>query len=134
MTDEPRPVGRPSKYDPAFCEQIIEYCGDGSSISSFAASLGVSRSTITEWANAHPEFSAAVKAAKARVAAWYDKTARKIAEDGGGNATICIFGLKNFDDEDFKDKVENQHSGPGGAPIAHTIELRGVRAGDNGSS
>lgn len=105
------PAGRPSKYDPAFCDAIVAFCQDGASISSFAASIGVSRSTITEWGNEHQEFSAAVKAAKAAVAAWYDKTARKIAVDGGGNATICIFGLKNFDEEDFRDKVETEHSG-----------------------
>lgn len=105
------PAGRPSKYDPAYCEAILKHCEDGSSISSFAASLNVSRSTITQWGNEHPEFSSAVKAAKAKVAAWYDKTARKVAVDGGGNATICIFGLKNFDEEDFRDKVETEHSG-----------------------
>lgn len=104
-------MARPTTYDPAYCDQIITYCRDGSSISSFAANIGVSRSTITEWASVHPEFSAAVKAAKTAVAAWYDKTARKIAIDGGGNATICIFGLKNFDDEDFRDKVEQHHTG-----------------------
>lgn len=104
-------MGRPSKYDPAYCEDILTFCDDGSSISSFAAHLGVSRSTITEWTSEHDEFSAAVKAAKAKVAAWYDKAARKIAVEGGGNATICIFGLKNFDEEDFRDKVEQHHSG-----------------------
>lgn len=104
-------VGRPSKYDPSYCSEIIQFCQDGSSISSFASSIGVSRSTITEWSGAHEEFSAAVKAAKTAVAAWYDRTARKIAVEGGGNATICIFGLKNFDDDDFRDKVEQHHSG-----------------------
>jgi len=111
-------MARPSKYDPAYCEDIIEHCQDGSSISSFAAKLRVSRSTITEWGAEHEEFSAAVKAAKAAVAAWYDKAARKIAIDGGGNATICIFGLKNFDDEDFRDKVEQHLTG---SPINVTI-------------
>lgn len=105
------PAGRPSKYDPAYCESIVSFCQDGSSISSFAASIGVSRSTITEWGNEHPEFSAAVKAAKTAVAAWYDKAARKNAIEGGGNATICIFGLKNFDEEDFRDVQETKHSG-----------------------
>jgi hypothetical protein len=105
------PAGRPSKYDPDYCEQIVEFCKDGASISSFAASIAVCRDTISEWATAHPEFSAAVKAAKARVAAWYDKTGRKIAENGGGNATLCIFGLKNFDSEDFRDVQEQKHSG-----------------------
>ena len=104
-------AGRPTKYDPSYCDDIIEFCKDGSSISSFAASIGVSRSTITEWASVDSEFSAAVKAAKTAVAAWYDKAARKIAMDGGGNATICIFGLKNFDEEDFRDKVETHFSG-----------------------
>jgi hypothetical protein len=105
------PAGRPSKYDPAYCEQIIEFCADGSSISSFAASIGVCRDTISEWGTEHPAFSAAVKVAKAKVAAWYDKTGRKIATEGGGNATLCIFGLKNFDASDFRDVQEQKHSG-----------------------
>ena len=104
-------AGRPSKYDPAYCDAIVAHCADGSSISSFAAAIGVSRSTITEWASEHAEFSSAVKAAKTAVAAWYDKAARTIAVNGGGNATICIFGLKNFDEEDFRDKVEQHHTG-----------------------
>lgn len=101
-------MARPTKYDPAYCDQIVEFCQDGASISSFAASVGVARQTITDWSKEHPEFLLAVKAAKTAVAAWYDKTARGIARDGGGNATICIFGLKNFDDEDFKDKTETK--------------------------
>lgn len=104
-------AGRPSKYDPIYCDAIIAFCQDGSSISSFAASIGVSRDTISEWGKVHEEFSAAVKAAKTAVAAWYDKAARKTATEGGGNATICIFGLKNFDSEDFRDKTETEHSG-----------------------
>jgi hypothetical protein len=111
-------AGRPTKYDPSFCDEIVAFCKDGASISSFAASIDVARTTITEWASVHPEFSLAVKRAKAAVAAWYDRTARKIAVEGGGNATICIFGLKNFDEEDFKDKVETQHSG--------SVEFKGV--------
>lgn len=104
-------AGRPSKYDPAYCDAIKAFCEDGASISSFAASIDVCRDTISEWASVHPDFSAAVKVAKAKVAAWYDKTGREIAKNGGGNATICIFGLKNFDSEDFRDKVETEHSG-----------------------
>lgn len=105
------PAGRPSKYDPAFCDEIIAFCQDGSSISSYAAHIGVSRQVITDWSAAHPEFLLAVKAAKTAVAAWYDKIGRKIAESGGGNATLCIFGLKNFDSDDFKDKTETAISG-----------------------
>lgn len=105
------PAGRPTKYDPAYCDTIIEFCKGGASLSSFAASIPVARSSLNEWAGEYPEFSEALKTAKTLVAAWYDKTARKIAENGGGNAALCIFGLKNFDEDDFRDKVETQHSG-----------------------
>ncbi len=111
MSDETPSRGRPSKYDPAFCDDIVEHCKDGSSITSFAASIDVCRDTVTEWAKVHPEFSLAVKRAKAHCGAWWEKTARTNATEGGGNATLCIFGLKNMAEEDWRDKVENHHSG-----------------------
>lgn len=104
-------LGRPSLYDPVYCEGIIEHCASGASITSYAAEIGVCRDTISEWAVAHPDFSAAVKRAKAKAAAWYDKTARKIADGESGNATLCIFGLKNFAPDDFRDVQEQKHSG-----------------------
>lgn len=105
------PAGRPTKYDPAYCEGIVEHCTTGASITSYAAEIGVCRDTISEWANIHPEFSASVKRAKAAAAAWYDRQARIVASEGKGNATLCIFGLKNFAPDDFKDVQETKHSG-----------------------
>ena len=98
-------------YDPSYCDGIVEHCQDGASITSFAAKIGVCRDTITDWGVAHPEFLASVKRAKAAAAAWYDEQARKVAKDGGGNATLCIFGLKNFAPDDFRDVQEQKHSG-----------------------
>lgn len=103
--------GRPTKYDPAYCEQVIEHCRDGASLTSFAAEIGVARSSINEWMEHHPAFSEAVKVAKAVCAAWWEKTARANAVEGGGNATLCIFGLKNMAADDWRDKVETEHSG-----------------------
>lgn len=104
--------GRPSLYDPAYCDGIIEHCATGASITSYAAEIGVCRDTISEWAKQHSEFSVAVKRAKAKAAAWYDLQARNITSgDKSGNATLAIFGLKNFAPEDFKDKVETELSG-----------------------
>jgi hypothetical protein len=104
-------MARPSKYDPAYCEQLVEFCKDGSSLTSFAAAIDVCRDTLTEWGNTHPEFSLAVKRAKAQCAAWWEQVARKNAMDGGGNATLCIFGLKNMAPDEWRDKVETEHSG-----------------------
>lgn len=104
-------TGRPSKYDPSYCDGIVEHCRTGASLTSYAAEIEVCRDTLTEWASVHDEFSLAVKRAKAVCAAWWERTARKNATDGGGNATLCIFGLKNMGPEDWRDKVETEHSG-----------------------
>ena len=101
------PAGRPTKYDPAFCEAIVEHCADGASLTSFAASIDVCRDTITEWTNAHEEFSLAVKRAKAKCASWWEQNARQGATgvNKDVNPTLCIFGLKNMAADDWREKT-----------------------------
>ena len=105
------PAGRPSKYDPAYCQRIINHMAEGASVASFAAEIGVARDTISEWANRHPEFSAAVKIAKAKCGAWWETQGRNLAVNGGGSATLVIFGLKNMSPDDWREKQEIQHGG-----------------------
>ena len=105
------PAGRPSKYEERFCDEVVEHMKDGASLTSFAASIGVCRDTVTEWASVHPEFSAAVKRGKAACAAWWEERQRNLALTGVGNATSCIFGLKNMAAEDWADVKELKHSG-----------------------
>lgn len=103
--------GRPTKYDPAFCDQIVAFCAEGYSIKAFAGSIGVARSTINEWASANPEFSEALSRAKAASTLWWEGAARKIALGGDGNASMAIFGLKNMGDEDWAETSKTEHSG-----------------------
>ena len=106
-------AGRPTKYDASFCDAVVEHCKTGASLTSFAASVDVARSTINEWMEHQPEFSEAVKRAKAHCAAWWEQNARKgmTGESKDVNATLCIFGLKNMAAEDWREKQEVQHSG-----------------------
>lgn len=101
-------TGRPTKYDPAYCERVIEHMKDGASLTSFAASISVSRATINVWMGEHPEFLEAAKAAKAKCAAWWEEIARENAKNGTGNATLTVFGLKNMGDDDWADKTEQK--------------------------
>jgi hypothetical protein len=103
------PAGRPTKYDPAYCEQVIDHMRDGASLTSFAAEIGVSRASINVWMQANPEFLEAVEVAKAKCAAWWESVGRKLAENGGGNATLVVFGLKNMSAHDWCEKHEVQH-------------------------
>lgn len=109
------PVGRPTKYDPAYCEQIVEHMAGGASVASFAAEIDVARSTINEWADVHPEFSEALSRGKAKCAAWWERVARSLAVTGEGNAPITIFGLRNMAHEDWKERKEVDHQSSDGS-------------------
>ncbi len=111
--------GRPSKYDPAYCEALVMHMKDGASVASFAAEIDVARSTINQWAEEHPQFSEALSRGKSACAAWWEKQGRKVAENGGGpgQATMITFGLKNMGRDDWSDRQTTELSGPDGGPI-----------------
>lgn len=111
--------GRPTKYDPAYCEQIVEFCRQGYSITAFAAHIGVCRDTISEWVSTHPDFSVAVSRAKAIRLLFWEGAALKVAMKGGGpgTSTMIIFGLKNMGGDEWTDTTKTELSGPGGGPI-----------------
>lgn len=111
--------GRPTKYDPAFCEQLVEFCSQGYSLTAYAGSIGVCRNTLTEWAGAHPEFLVAVSRAKAVRLLHWEGAALKVATKGGGpgTSTMIIFGLKNMGGDEWSDTTKTELSGPGGGPI-----------------
>lgn len=112
--------GRPSKFQEAYCNEVINHCADGASLTSFAAEIGVARSTINQWMEDYPQFSEAVKKAKAKCAAWWERQARLGACGQGQNinATLCIFGLKNMGADDWADVMKNEHTGKNGASLA----------------
>lgn len=112
-----RPVGRPSLYRPEYCDAVVAHMAEGASLTSFAAEIDVARDTLTEWATVHPEFSAAVKRAKAKCAAWWEKRGRDGAEKGAlpGANTLIIFGLKNMAPDEWSDKQEIDHRSSDGS-------------------
>jgi hypothetical protein len=105
--------GRPSKYEPRFCQAVIDHSGEGRGLNSFAASIGVCRKTLTNWAQQHEEFYAAVLVAQAKSAAWWEDRARDIAQGNGGPgaSTMTIFALKNLDPESYQDRAQLEHIG-----------------------
>lgn len=105
------PAGRPTKYDPAYCDQVREFLKDGYSLAAFAGHIGVALSTVNLWAKDHEEFSVAVKEARALAVLWWENRAREVALGKDGNPTLVIFGLKNRAPDEWRDKVETEHSG-----------------------
>lgn len=124
-------MGRPSKYDPAFCETAEETLAQGFSEAVLAGELGVCLDTITEWKNVHEDFSASVKRGRAKGAKVWETRLANLASTGEGNATGIIFGLKNRVPDLWRDKTETEHSG--GVKVTR-IELVGVSPGDDGEA
>ncbi len=57
-------AGRPTKYKKSFVDEAVQICQLGATMPELAASLGVSRRSIYQWANKHPAFSHAIKVGK----------------------------------------------------------------------
>ena len=70
MTEDTRPVGRPSLYDPSYCDKVVELGALGKSVEQISSNLGVSLRTMYTWRDAYPEFLHALDEAKAAEQTW----------------------------------------------------------------
>jgi hypothetical protein len=101
-----RKIGRPSKYDPSFCDLVIELGAQGKSKAQMAASIGVARSTFALWEQEYRAFSEAVKAAMDLSLSWWEEAGQLNMTRPGFNATAYIFQMKNRFSADYKDRQE----------------------------
>lgn len=100
------PAGRPTDYDDAYCDQVVEVMGTGLSLTAFAGKIGHHRDTLNEWGRQHAEFSDAVKRGQAARTAYLEQGLLD-AKDGP-NVTSRIFALKNAAPDEWKDKREQE--------------------------
>ena len=76
--------GRPTTYDPKFCEEVEALGRQGKSWMQMASALRIARSTLYEWKDSHPEFSDALNRARTdSQAKWENYLDGRIFEDGG---------------------------------------------------
>lgn len=119
-------TGRPTSYDPRYCDEIIQFFDqepfdvhvmeDGKviktacklpTLNAFAHKLGLHRDTLHEWSKVHPEFSDALKKAKAL----QEDILMQNGLFGGYDKTFAIFTAKNVCN--WRDKTEQEISGSG---------------------
>lgn len=100
-------TGRPTKYDPIYCEMLIRHMEGGLSYESFAGSIRVCRTTLYEWEEHHPEFSYAKSVGRELERLFWEKAGidglyNETIKDGDGmtitksiNSAVWIFNCKN---------------------------------------
>ncbi len=137
-----RPVGRPSVYDPKFCEELMEFFsqpatrevtvrdakgnerteilpGTFPTLARFAAMIGVTRETLHDWATAKT-LEGELRHPEFSFAY---KKAKEFQEAnlvegtlaGAYNSTFAIFTAKNV--LGWRDKTEQEITGKDGAPL-----------------
>lgn len=116
--------GRPTKYDPAICDDFEDNFMHGQSVLEVAVSMGVSRDTFYQWAKEHKEFSDALTRGREVSQAWWEKQGRENLFDHEEYDSESHISTKDkFNDrlwskniscrfkQDWTDKQEVEHSG-----------------------
>lgn len=112
-----RPVGRPSKYKPEFCERMLEMAAEGCGMAEYAAEFGIDRTTLFDWAASHEDFSTALTRAKILEQAWFEREARLNMRNKEFNANLWYRSALSRFREDYAERKITEVSGPGGAPM-----------------
>lgn len=146
------PVGRPSSFKPEYAEQAYKLCLLGATDKKLADFFGVSEQTLNAWKTVHPKFLESMSAGK-------DQADAVIAESlfhrakGYSHPEVDIrvveraivqtplikhyppdtqaasLWLRNRQPALWRDKVDMEHTGPGGGPIEQNlrVEFIGVK-------
>ncbi len=131
--EAPRTVGRPTKYDPSYCDSLIEAMAEGYSVTAWAGDIGVSRSRVNAWAEVHEDFREALNVGKAKRLKFWEKTAIAVAAKGTGGpgaASVITFGLKNMGGDEWSDTTKTEVTGKNGTPLAPAVAIYALP--DNG--
>ena len=105
------PGGRPTKYKPEYCEELVEFMAQGYPYECFAATIGVGRSTLYDWEKEHQEFSDAKKVGKEMTyKALLEKGLDSLHDPGTLNNTVWIFMMKNMCDWTDRKEVKSDNT------------------------
>jgi len=133
MTDsiEKRPVGRPSQYDPAYCERIIELGRLGKSVEQIAAQIGVGTKTMYNWRDEFPEFLRALEIAKELELDWWENIAQNMMvenKDGSKlNSAIWSRSMAARFPKKYRESTKTEITGENGAPLLQGIQVTFVK-------
>jgi len=130
-TTEKRPVGRPSLYDPKYCEEVIVLGKLGKSSEAIGAMLGVGTATLYRWRDEFPEFREALELAKEFELHWWEDIAQthmiENKESDKINASIWSRSMAARFPKKYRESVKQEITGADGAPLLSGIQVSFVK-------
>lgn len=130
MTDEApkkKLMGRPSKYKPEYCDDVLKLGKEGKSIAQMAAFLDVDKASIYRWVEEHEDFRTALARARAHSQSWWEDKAQLNLGSRDFNAQLWLKNVASRFREDYTERQVTEVSGPDGGAIkfeAKTIDAR----------
>lgn len=115
------PAGRPSSYDPLYCNTVIDLGRLGKSQVQIACFLDVDPATLRDWAKAHPEFALALTRAKAEEQNWWENKGMDGLTADKFNSAVWAKSMSARFRDDYTERRQNEHSGPNGGPVSFAM-------------
>lgn len=119
-------AGRPPHFKPEYGDELIRLMGEeGLSLSAAAAAMGFYRQRIYDWMEDRPEFEAQVRHAQGKRLEYLERRLMN-TNMPAAQVTAMIFALKTADKNEWREKIDIEHTGKDGGAIetAHTNTAR----------
>ena len=131
-TTEKRPVGRPSLYDPSFCDEVVELGRKGKSVEQIASILNVSLRTMYSWRDSHEEFLHALDDAKTYEQAWWEEQAAAYMvenkESDRLNSSLWSRSMAARFPKKYRESTKTEITGADGTPLIAGIQVTFVKS------
>ena len=115
------PGGRPTKYNPEYCETTIEFLAQGKSVTQLSAHLGVSKKTIYNWSNENEEFLHALTRGQELSEAFWETELVDMMRDRDVNAPLVkLYFANRFG---WSDKQNVDHTTAGDKVNSFTVTV-----------
>jgi hypothetical protein len=111
--------GRPSKYKPEYCEQVIAFGAEGKSREWVCGKLGIVVRTIINWQEENEEFLHAMEIANLKAQQWWEDAGQNGMLNKSVDGSIYSRSMAARFPKTWRDKIETEHSlAPGSKPIS----------------
>jgi hypothetical protein len=103
----PQKAGRPTKYLPKYCTQVIAWGKEGKSREWICANLDIVVQTMANWEAQHPEFLEAMELSLLQAQMWWEDAGQNgMTKDGPFNAAIWNRSMSARFPKSWRDKLE----------------------------
>jgi hypothetical protein len=101
-------IGRPSTFDPAFSEIVLDDAIAGHSLTATAALLGVNPDTLQDWGRQFPTFGLVLARARSLRQRIFEGSLIDLVRRGGDSTRFAAvkFALINAGSDDWRDKTD----------------------------